>query len=89
MTEGLVKLLNAIKISCKGVRGNDKRAFKAPNAETAIVKIYENGKSEVMCRCLYNKGVVPRCNPYLRNFQTEDKMGVCPYQSKRNPAETA
>lgn len=75
-------LLNSHVVPCRGASRNESPVFPAEGAETVIVKVYKNGKTEPLCRYLQLGCVTPRCNPERRSMsEGEDGLGVCPYSS--------
>lgn len=87
MEEELEGLLTAFQICCRGASRNESLVFPKDKAETVIVKVYKDGKTEALCRYLEHGCVAPRCNPErvvsgIGAGKTEDILGICPYCSR-------
>jgi len=83
MAKNLVKLVTAFQIKCRGVDKDGTECFGETRAPEVIVKVYEDGHTEPLCRCLTKGAVVPRCNPNNINYSTEDCLSACQYHSKK------
>lgn len=67
------KLVQAFKIECRGADIKGNYMLTNSNSETAIVKIFDDGDSRVLCR--YREGM--RCNLAAKP-DTRDN-GICHY----------
>jgi hypothetical protein len=80
-------LLASHQIQCRGASAGHAPApvFPEEEAESIIVNVYKDGKTQVLCRYMEPRRVIPRCNPEGRilGSEAEDVLGVCPYAKKR------
>jgi len=82
----LLRLVGSHVIQCSGADHDGKPVLLEGRPEQVIVKLYENGKTEPLCRYFEPDCVAPRCNPKrikdIGIIHAEDDLGVCHYSSK-------
>lgn len=87
MAGNIDEVVNSHCIQCDFVETREGHIPDKHNTELVIVKVYRSGKTEPLCKYVEMGCVVPRCNwAGLEGIGVdfpEDKLGICPYASKK------
>ncbi len=73
-------LLKSYQVRCRGTDGDSNPVLPQTEKEQAIVEVFRDGHTRVLCRYYQSGMYVAGCNAQrIPKIDTGDELGICPY----------